>query len=203
MSLSYIPNLLQLFVAVLSVFLFFKNKNKYTLYLMLLLWTTVVVEGLGKYFYEKKIDSRGVYHIYSLFEFNLISLVYLSVFKEKIQRFVVTFLMIVYSLLFFISYLLIEIQLFLVPIGAFFIAIILIIYLSELLKSDKILNYKNEPLFWVTIGFLIFYLPSIPFFTMQKFMQGRGLFFIIYILVAVMNLFIAYGLLCSKEKTSY
>ena len=73
-------------------------------------------------------------------------------------------------------------------------------YLRQLLLSNEILNYKKLLPFWVSVGFLVFYLPAIPFFTLWEYMKDRDLFFILKILIILMNLFIIYGLLWSKKE---
>ena len=70
-----------------------------------------------------------------------------------------------------------------VTLGCLNTSVFVFLYLRELLMSNKILNYKKHLPFWISIGFLIFYLPAIPFFTMQEYMVGRNLFFIISILI--------------------
>ena len=65
--------------------------------------------------------------------------------------------------------------------------------------SNKILNYKKLLPFWVSVGFLVFFLPSIPFFALLKHMKGRELFYIIGILIILMNLVIITGLIWSRK----
>ncbi len=171
-------------------------------FLLILLWVTVIVEFIGAYINKNatSFSTNYLYHVYSFFEYNLIALMYLSIIKDKIVVTVIKLLMIVFNLFYIISCFFIEIQLYVVPIGSFMVATFLVFYFSELLKSNKILNYKKEVSFWVTVGFFIFYLPSIPFFSMLGYMKDRGLFFVLRILVILMNLFVLYGLLCSRKK---
>ena len=201
MFLEYFPKLTQIISAILAIWLYKKYATKFTFYLTLLLCVIVIVESIGTYYKITKKPTFHVYHIYSFFEYNLIALMFLSVLKKKININLIKGMIIVINVFYFLTYLYIGLQMYVTPLGSLFVSVYCILFLAELLQSDKILNYKNELSFWVTVGFLIFYLPSIPFFMMLKSMHNRGLFFIIGILVVFMNLFITYGLLCSREKT--
>lgn len=201
MILKYLPHITQLLPALIAVWLYKNHETKFMFYLTILLWVIVIVESMGVYHSVLKKNAFYIYHAYSFFEYNLIALMFLSILKNKISASIIKILMIILNIFYFLTYVYVSLQQYVTPLGSLFVSIFCILFLAELLQSDKILNYKKELSFWVTVGFLVFYLPSIPFFMMLKSMQGRGLFFIVYILVAFMNLLITYGLLCSKEKT--
>ncbi|WP_158009641.1 hypothetical protein [Tenacibaculum todarodis] len=82
------------------------------------------------------------------------------------------------------------------------ISLYVFLYLKELLLSNKILNYKKLLPFWISVGFSVFYLSSIPFFAFLKYMKGRELFYIVSILIILMNLFIVTGLIWSKKEVN-
>ncbi len=198
--LETFPHLTQLSVAVLVTWFYKKTKTKFVFYLMTLLWIIVVVEGIGIYCKIIKKEAGLVYHVYSFFEYNLIALMYLSILKKKSSISIIKVMVLFFNVLYFLTYVNVDYQIYVTPVGSLFVSVYCVLYLIELLQSDKILNYKKEFPFWVTVGFLVFYLPSIPFFMLLKSMQNRGLFFILSILVVFMNLLIAYGLLCSREE---
>lgn len=199
--LNYLPRILQIVAAIIAIIVFRENTTKFIFLLTLLMCIIVLVESLGVYFQENKINLRGyLYHVYSFFEYNIIALMYFNIIKKKRNRSVLKVIILVLNVFYLLSWFYLPIQLYVTPLGSMVVGVFLGLYLEELLQSDKILNYKKELPFWVTVGFMIFYLPSIPFFTMVKYMQNRGLFFVLSILVTLMNLFIIYGLLCSKKK---
>ena len=76
-------------------------------------------------------------------------------------------------------------------------------YLRVLLLSNEILNYKKQLPFWVSVGFLVFYLASIPFFSMHKYFENRSIYYVINILVILMNLIISFGLIWSNKEMKY
>ncbi len=199
--LDYIPRVLQVIASFTAVVVYVERKSKFILFLAILTSAIVFVESLGVYFQNNQINLRGyLYHIYSFFEYNLIALIYLEVVKKKNNRNLLKVIILVVNIFYFSSWFYSPLQLYITPLGSLAVGVFLSLYLKELLLSDKILNYKKELPFWVTVGFMIFYLPSIPFFMMVKYMHDRGLFFILSILVILMNLFIIYGLLCGKKK---
>ncbi|WP_440120691.1 hypothetical protein [Tenacibaculum sp. Ill] len=69
--------------------------------------------------------------------------------------------------------------------------------------SDKIINYKKLLSFWVSVAFIVFYLPSIPFFSFWNFLKDRSLMPILYVLIVLMNVIISFGLVWSNKKVEY
>ena len=136
-------------------------------------------------------------------QFNLIALVYKQLIKDK--RWIKMILLLSTLLSVSCVYIYFKYHLFthIVVFGCLNTSLFSFLYLRELLMSDKIINYKKHLPFWVSVGFLVFYLPSIPFFIRMPFMEGRDLFFLIELLIIVMNLFIIYGLIWSKKEAKY
>lgn len=195
---------IQLIAFILSLV---RYKNNFTFLLMILLGISFITECLGIYSIQnKKGWSEFIFQTYTFFEFNIITLMSFLILRKgyKIIFLIITQTLIfnlfwLYTILFnnsFLSYLII--------IGSLGNSIYMFLYLRKLLISDEILNYKKLLPFWVSIGFLIFYLPSVPFFALLSYMKDRGLFFILNILIVLMNLFIIYGLItCNKKEQIY
>ncbi len=77
------------------------------------------------------------------------------------------------------------------------------LFLRELLLSNEIVNYKKLLPFWVSVGFLVFHLPAIPFFSFWSYMKNRDLLPILYSLIVLMNIIISFGLLWSSRRVEY
>lgn len=196
----------QYLVLIIALATYKRYRSKYMLFLCCFLLSVVIAETLGtiELLTAMKSDSRLIYQIYTFFEFNFIALMYGHLIKSKNKLRFVKNLVIIFNILYFASFFLTqEMRMYVTPIESLFIATILITYFIELLQSNKILNYKKLLPFWISVGFLVFYLPSIPFFTMINEMSDRSLVFIIAWLVVLMNLFIIFGLLCSKKEAKY
>ncbi|RLK07116.1 hypothetical protein C8N27_0689 [Tenacibaculum discolor] len=191
-------------IAAIVNFLYFKRYNrKFILLLLFIQVTSLLVEGIGYYYLYIGKSSFYCHYIYVIINFNLIAFLYFMLIRDTILLNVMKGLLILFNICWvFVMYnssWLMYVFIF----GAINTAISIFFYLRELLLSDRILNYKKLLPFWVSVGFLVFYLPSIPFFSMLNYMKTRGLFFILNILIILMNLIIVYGLICSKKEVKY
>lgn len=189
----------QVIAFVISLFFYIKYKTNFLILLTLLLFATVVVEGIGAYSLYINKPSYSYHYFYVIVEFLLISLIYFKLLKNK--RLKMLFIILTVSFLFFwiaVDYNKKLYQYLVICEGAI-ISTYVFLYLRELLMSNKILNYKKLLPFWVSVGFLVFYLPSIPFFALLKHMKDRELFYIIGILIILMNLVIITGLIWSRK----
>lgn len=201
--MNYLDLSMQVFTAVFTLLCFFYYKTKFMLLLTLLTVLTALVESFGEYTVLLGKSSFFVYHIFSLFQFSLIYKIYQGLVKDnKCVKFF-TVLHVLFILLWIIIFFKYSLFFYVIIFGGFNTSIFIFFYLREILLSDKILNYKRLLPFWVSVGLLVFYLPSIPFFSLFKHMKDRGLFFILNILVVIMNIFIIYGLVCSNKKEEY
>ena len=83
------------------------------------------------------------------------------------------------------------------------------LYLQKLLNSSKIMNYKKVLPFWLTVGFLIYYLASVPFFSLQYLfgLYDRLLFTLLSAVVIIMHLIFIVSLIwirpIQKSSSSY
>lgn len=90
--------------------------------------------------------------------------------------------------------------------GNLLLVILLINYLLKFINSDKILNYKNNMMFWVAIGIAIFYLGTLPFFALRNtlYYQFRDVFYVYnyiqLILGCLMYLVFALSFIWGKPK---
>lgn len=203
MDIRYFDLLLQMLTTIISVYFFLKYKTKFMFFLTLLLMLSVITESIGAYFIVIERDSYIYYYIYSLIQFNVISLMYYGLITRSLWRKIIITFSFSFSAFWVVVFFNSSFFFYLIIFGAFNTSLYILFYLRELLMSDKILNYKKLLSFWVSVGFLVFYLPSIPFFTLWKYMKGRDLFFILKTLIILMNIFITYGLLCSKKEEKY
>jgi len=150
-------------------------------------------------FFEK--DNQSIYNIYTFFEFNLVSLIYYTLNKEKPSRMVIQYLIGVFNCVYFFSFYFLVLQNYTVTIGAIMVSVFMILYLKELLNSDKIIEYKREVSFWITIGMLFYYLGTIPFLALVYFIGLKGVFLfkIINIITIITHLCFIFGVLWSRR----
>jgi len=188
------------FATVLVALLTYKTHNQ--LYFKYFVGYVVVLLGfeyLIANFFEK--DNQSIYNIYTFFEFNLVSIIYYNLNKEKLSRVVIRYLIGLFNCVYFLSFYLLFLQNYTVTIGALMVSIFMILYLKELLNSDKIIEYKREVSFWITVGMLFYYLCTIPFLTLVYFIGLKGVFLfkIINIITIITHLCFIFGLLWSRK----
>jgi len=71
-------------------------------------------------------------------------------------------------------------------IGSILIVIVILMYFSELLQSDKILNINKSIYFWISLGVLLFNIGFIPVNIFAEFISFNGVFNIVAIFLNVL-----------------
>lgn len=203
MSFTEFPILLELITGIVAVCYYKKYKSKAFKYFLCYIWLVFGVELIG--FISKKMDVHNywIYNIYTFFEFNLIALIYYQLTNDKISHKSIKFLILCFNIIYFFGFIYVSIQKYCVVLGSFIVSIFLMLYLKELLNSDKIISFKKNFSFWITVGFLLYYLTSIPFQTVYLIgLKSRELFYIQILITIVTHSCFIYGLLWGKkEKT--
>ena len=80
------------------------------------------------------------------------------------------------------------------------------IYFFQLYNSDKLIEYKTEPFFWVNIGLLLFYVGTMPYYTTFKTLYKSNYGFMMamawtaVILNYIMYAFFIISFLCKRMK---
>jgi hypothetical protein len=142
-------------------------------------------------------------YVFTFFEFNIFVSIYYNLIKKKKNLNLVKILAIIFNVIYFISFYIETLKLCTVPLEGVFNSGIIILYFTEFLNSEKILNYKKMLSFWLSVGFLLFYLASVPFFTLlfSNMFNTRAMSPIIYYLTTLLHLCLFYGLIiCRKVK---
>ncbi|CAM1360986.1 conserved membrane hypothetical protein [Tenacibaculum litopenaei] len=188
----------QISTAVLSVVYLKRYANQpFYKFLVALLLLIALVESIGTFVYSFKIDSYYLSYGFIAFQ-NLLALL---LFRVLVGQRKILWLLWWAFLFVWLWYFEARAQITKpVIFGSLCIAVYALWYLRELLLSDKILVYKKMISFWVAVAFLIFHLSSVPFFSMVHYMQTRGLFFVLNVLIILMNLLIIFGFVCSKKE---
>ena len=73
-------------------------------------------------------------------------------------------------------------------IGASFVIVAIIMYFSEILKSDKIIYIDKYILFWFSVAALVYYLPNIPFKVVTKYYVKSPTIPYIYIVTYLLSI---------------
>tara|TARA_R110002049_G_scaffold2846_13_gene23193 strand:+ start:1560 stop:2186 length:627 start_codon:yes stop_codon:yes gene_type:complete len=165
MDLSNLSYILEILTGIVALVLYKKYAIPFYKFFLGYLLVVIVVESLGVLFRIYQVPATQVYNIYTFFEYNLIALIYYNLTKETVSHKWIKSLMIFFNIVYFISFIFINLQDYTVLIGAIIVSLFMIFYLKELLKSDKIITFQKDLSFWITIAFLLYYLSTIPFYT--------------------------------------
>jgi hypothetical protein len=90
--------------------------------------------------------------------------------------------------------------------GCVMLLILVIIYFSTLVKSESILEFKKNMMFWVCAGILIFFLGSFPFYglwntLMKKYPDVFNIYWMVQMgFDCLMYLFFSIGIIWGKPK---
>lgn len=200
--IKYVSEIIQYISILLAIFLYkkYKHYSFYKFFIVYLL-NIIVFNLLATFVFIK--NNFELYNVYTFFEFNFFVLIYYHLIDDKNKLKLIKILALIFNGIYFISFYFTFLKMYTVSIEGVFNSALIIIYFVELLNSKKILNYKKILPFWISVGFLLFYLTSVPFFTLlySNLFDSRVMFPIIYYLIIVFHLCLIYGLVaCKKMK---
>lgn len=196
---------LQYLTLLLSI-VFYSNYKRYTFYKYFILYILVIAifDILARTVFI--LNNITLFNVYTFFEFNSFALIYYHLIKEKIRLKILKILVICFNVVYFFSFCFDFYILYTIPLEGVVNSVIVILFFLEILNSERILNYKKLFSFWISVSFLIFYLTSVPFWSLyySSIFETRAMFPIIYYLVTVYQLTFIYGLLvCRKTENLY
>jgi hypothetical protein len=88
-----------------------------------------------------------------------------------------------------------------VIIGSTLIVIVVMLYFTELLKSEAVLSLKTSIYFWISLGVLFFNIGMIPIFVIARLIKYSGVYNIIILgLNILMAGFFITGFIISKKR---
>ncbi len=198
-SLQYITLLLSL--------IYYKKYKGYSFYKFFVCYflVIVIVDVLATHFFSKT-NNIDLFNVYTFFEFNTFALIYYHLIKEKARVKIFKILVFSFNIIYLISFSFNFYVLYTIPLEGVVNSIIVILFFIELLNSDRVLNYKKLLSFWFSVSFLVFYLTSVPFWSLyySSVFETRAMFPIIYYLATVYQLIFIYALLtCKKTENLY
>ena len=165
MELSIPILLLYMLTAVVAVVLTKRYTLPYFKFFVSYAIVVVVFEYIVQLAYFYGYQTKDIYNIYTFFEYNIVALIYFKLTVELVSHKWIKYLMVLFNLIYILSFIFIPIQNYTVLLGAVIVCLFMFFYLKELLQSDQIINFQNSLPFWITIGFLLYYLTTIPFYT--------------------------------------
>jgi hypothetical protein len=203
---------MELIVAIIATFYFYKYKHSHLKYFLIILWYTAVNEFLG--FTLKKIGFYSniiIYNIFHFINFSFLFFLFQKSLKVRIHKLWLSVFGGIYVLSFFIN-MLFENYVYQVQTVPYLIASVLIItciviYFSEILNTDEVLYIKSNIMFWISIGYLLYLAGNIPIRVIRNyFTEVVNLEYILEIssvLSIVMNICFILGFIWGEKDKQY
>jgi len=180
------------------------TKARYFLYILLL---GLITEGLGYVLGTRlKMDTFLIHNIYKFLSLTFLMLFFYGYIQNNRKKLIVKIILILFMLFYVLNFLLITPSVFIYQVnsaifGSLCLVIVILIYLTDLLSSDKVLDTSHILLFWLAVGSLIYYLVYLPVFALAKFLNyGSFWSYIIFTLNIIMHTCFIVGFIVSKKE---
>jgi len=154
-------------IAALTAILFY-SKYKHTVlkYFVWILIYTFVNEVSAKYVYYWWDKNAIMYNVYNTICFLYFFYVFWNFIKSKAYKKWIVYSVILFSIVTLINVFIIDVfersLMYSYITGACLIIFCIILYYIEILSDSRVLHIKEDLLFWISIGLLLFYVGYIP-----------------------------------------
>ena len=164
-------------------------------------------ELIGAYYaYELKVNTNFINNTWNIMNHLFYAFFFLSgVVNLKKRKVVVGFIIsyIIFSIiniLYFRNYFN-QILLNNILYGSILIVLVIMIYYSDLLNGDAILDIKNYLIFWISVGVLLSNIILIPVWVFAEYFSYQGIFrFLIFSSNIIMSICFITGFIVSKKE---
>ena len=173
---------------------------------MYFIWYTFLSELVAILFINNGISTSIIYNCYSIVSSIFYLLFFRSIMKnvrtnKLILGMVIVFIVSVIFNSFLQQDVIQTLQTNVFILGFLLVAIVIILYFIEILNSDKIMILNKLPMFWISIGILLFNICIIPVMIIAKLIGWSGAYH--YILLGVniiMYSCFSYAFILSKKE---
>lgn len=186
--------------SLLLTLLFFKSfKSKQYCFFIAYLLFAFLADFLGGFINET--SDAWLYNIYTFFEYGSIALIYYYATKTKLSKKVIVYTSTIFYIIYALSFVFTHWQTYTVILLHFCVIPFFFFYFQELLNSKKIMNYKKQLFFWITVGFLIYYFGNLPFITLSFIgtLQNRFLFSVTAFVLLLMHVIFIVNLIWLRK----
>ena len=184
-----ILNVLELSACITGFLFWNKIRHSYWRWFPVYLGVIILTEVAGEYLLYVRYDLKLNIAVYSYFgipiQFLFFYWIFYRQFKHTNKSKWPLISLAIYSIclitdLLYISKIKFYFESFSYTVGCLFLLILLLIYFSGFIKSDEIIKYKASIMFWVTLGLILFYVGSMPFFAFRKalYVEHKDFFYI-------------------------
>lgn len=201
---------LELLAALVGLFYFQQLKKTYWVHFIIYLVIIFVLEAVSKWFLINHLHFKRYYYDLFVIPFQFLFLFWLYCIKSFQNIRIFKICCFVYGIFFGLHLFNFEfirmISSMSYTIGVLIIAILVYLEFLKQIKSDEILNYGQNKMFYINIGVLLFYVGTLPFFVFDKYLFENDRFtwnnYLTFFLLSanVLYLFFTASFLWGKSK---
>lgn len=197
-------------VAFQSIFNFKQLKTSLLKFFPLIAVFNLLIEGTGFFLTQFVAYNTVLYNFYNLPYFIFIFALFREASNSEVTRKVMRFFQIIIVLCIVIvstkMNIIYENHYPVVVLGNVLAIISILLYYIEILQTDRVINIKYDTLFWISVGFLLFFIGSTPIEIIRNIFENEftlhlSLYAIIYTLIIIMNICFIVGLLVVKPRS--
>lgn len=205
----YVVRSFQGLALIASILFFHKYKHTALRYLPLILGCTFILELFGSYLYELLAYNALFFNIYNILFFSYFYYVFYHFLKTRANKKWVLMCAPIYSLIVIIDFFSFdfveESQLYSYFAGACLLISCIILYFIEMLRSSRVLSMRQDLMFWISTGLLLFYVGYLPIkLTRVAFWTEDHTYMILtfvhFLLIIFMNIFFILGLVWKRKN---
>ena len=183
------------------------SHNKPLKFFLFFLIYTLVSEIIGAYLGKILVVKNNViYNSWNIVNMLFVSYLLLSQITNKFKRIIIYLLVAIFIIITFVNvlfyagifeYLLSRNNL----LAKTLVVVVVIIYFTEVLENDKILNFKNSLFFWIAFGIFLYNIAFLPAIALFKYTSVYGMFqYITLGLNIIMHSCFIMGFIISKKE---
>jgi hypothetical protein len=188
-------------------------KKKYPDYCIPLVWyfiLSIIIFGFSNYLADRRINNLVLYNIFSVIELIILTCFFRKIIFLKKGKDIPSFILLSFCIFSILNLFFLEnyasMNSNLIAIEFLILIVYCFTYFIELSKTDRIIFFFKEPVFWIISGFFVYFSSCIIVFvlykyasiTNQSFIQDFWSFQIIMYIIK--NLLIAKGILCFRTN---
>ncbi len=210
-DIKYLIIILQYITAIIGSIYYYKFKKTVLKYFLFLLWYTSINDTIGLLYqsFNNVTSNYFIYNIYQIIRFIVILFIYKIYIESTFSKKIITAFIFIYCLSvvinFFIESFWNDYFLNTFIIGSSCIAISVLLFMFEILRSEKVLYISESLIFWISSAYLIYFVPNIPFYIVRKYYSDSNtipyIFIVNYFLLLAYYLIHIIGFIWSKPET--
>ena len=196
MNSTYV--LISIIVSIITAF--YANRKKHTnLYIRvfpIFLILSFLVEIIGEFRSDKRLNNSLMYSLFTGFEFTFYIWVIREIVQNEKAKRVIFYILLIFPFLDLVNIFLIQgighFHTITYSLGCLLIVLLCIYYFFELFQSPNSVNLLQQPAFWICSGLMFFYCCSFPIFGLSNFLLSLPRVIIRHIntIITLLNVFL-------------